>query len=436
MMLQLTIFLVLIFIILSISFTSTVDYLGDYVFAAQSEFNFTKQPIINNTNLKVELVSSGLRAPTSMAFLDDNDLIILERFNGTVIRIINDIQQPDPLLDVNIARVTGERGMLGVTVSKNVPGHTYVFFYYTESNSDNGEPIGNRLYRYELVNDKLVNPKLLIDLPVKPGPYHNGGGIRIGPDNNIYLPIGDLDNVSDKEQPSTQAQNIKRGEPPNGTGGILRITQNGKPVGDGLIGDEFPLNLYYAYGIRNSFGLDFDPETGNLWDTENGPNYGDEINLVEPGFNSGWSKVQGIWKGKANIESVAPDPPKGLVDFSGKGKYSAPEFMWKSRHGPTALKFLDSDKLGKEYENDLFVGDLHNGTIYHFELNKERTELSLNGPLEDKIADENQELKETIFAQGFEGGITDLEVGPDGYLYVVSGGWRPEGNVYRIVPQD
>ena len=56
------------------------------------------------------------------------------------------------------------------------------------------------------------------------------------------------------------------------------------------------ISKYYAYGIRNSFGLDFDPITGKLWDTENGPTFGDEINLVEPGFNSGWNKIQGIWK--------------------------------------------------------------------------------------------------------------------------------------------
>jgi glucose/arabinose dehydrogenase len=57
--------------------------------------------------------------------------------------------------------------------------------------------------------------------------------------------------------------------------------------------DNRPLNMYYAYGIRNSFGLDFDPLTGNLWDTENGPEYGDEINLVELSFNSGWLKLVG-----------------------------------------------------------------------------------------------------------------------------------------------
>ena len=82
----------------------------------------------------------------------------------------------------------------------------------------------------------------------------------------------------------------------DGRSGILRINQDGKPVGEGILGSTFPLNLYYAYGIRNSFGFDWDPLTGKLWDTENGPHYGDEINLVEPGFNSGWVKVQGVWE--------------------------------------------------------------------------------------------------------------------------------------------
>ena len=73
-------------------------------------------------------------------------------------RIVNDTLQQKPLLDVNVSRVTGERGMLGVTTSKNMEGYEYVFLYFTESKVDNGEPIGNRLYRYEFVNDKLVNP--------------------------------------------------------------------------------------------------------------------------------------------------------------------------------------------------------------------------------------------------------------------------------------
>jgi len=119
-----------------------------------------------------------------------------------------------------------------------------------------------------------------------------------------------------------------------------------------------------------------------------------------------------------------------LVDFDGNGIYSSPEFTWKGRYGPTAAKFLDSDKLGERYENDLFVGDVHNGTIYHFELNKSRTGLSLHGSLSEKVANSTRELEDVIFATGF-GGITDLEVGDDGYLYVLSYVHR---SIYRIVP--
>ena len=309
-----------------------------------------------------------------MAFLGNNDILVLERYNGEVRRIINETLQPDPFLDVNVAAGAGERGLLGIAISKNT-AHTYVFIYFTESKMDGGPPIGNRLYRYELVNDHLSNPKLLLDLPYAPGPYHNGGAIVIGPDNNIYLTIGDLDNVDDKMRPNTTIQNVEGGSEPNGSGGILRITQDGDIVGKGILGKTYPLNLYYGYGIRNSFGIDFDPITGHLWDTENGPNYGDEINLVEPGYNGGWTKVQGVWLLKGSNPGKETDGNiTGLVDFNGQGKFSLPEFTWKGRYGPTGLKFLDSDKLGKQYENDLFLGDVHFGTLYHFDLNKERSE--------------------------------------------------------------
>ena len=96
------------------------------------------------------------------------------------------------------------------------------------------------------------------------------------------------------ESTTTMAQNFNDGVIPDGRAGMLRFTQDGEPVGSGILGKEYPLNLYYAYGIRNSYGLDFDPVSGKIWDTENGPQSGDEINLVEPGFNSGWNKIQGL----------------------------------------------------------------------------------------------------------------------------------------------
>jgi glucose/arabinose dehydrogenase len=122
----------------------------------------------------------------------------------------------------------------------------------------------------------------------------------LGPDNNVYIVIGQVGSHQGK------AQNVGRGQGLDGTGGILRVTQGGQPVLNPPLGNNtFPSNLYYAYGIRNSFGIDFDPVTGKLWDTENGPDFGDEINLVNPGFNSGWEQVQGIWT-REHLDAMGP----------------------------------------------------------------------------------------------------------------------------------
>jgi aldose sugar dehydrogenase len=384
-------------------------------------------PTVNDTDLKVETVVEGLSFPSNMAFLGQDDILAIEKKNGTIQRIINGTIQYDPLLDVNVA-TRGERGMLGIAVSdKNKaisntdnPRNVYVFFTKSTKNIDtNGtdtdeKTAGNYLFKYDLVDSKLTNAVQLLNLSNNKGFNHNGGALIIGPDNNLYVPIGDAAGYS-----NTEAQNAIHGGPPDDTGGILTITTNGVPYAN-ILGTPEHVNKYYAYGIRNSFGLDFDPLTGNLWDTENGFDYGDEINLVRPGFNSGWNKIQG----------KAPDDfdYSQLVNFDGKGKYSNPEFSWMETVGPTKIKFLNSDKLGDKYKNDIFVSDIRYGRIYHFELNDKRDSLVLSGKLADKVANSDKEAGKLIFGSGF-GGISDMDVGPDGNLYVLSFG---KGAIYKI----
>jgi glucose/arabinose dehydrogenase len=387
-------------------------------------------PNFTDTNLKADLVFKGLEFPTNMAILGPDDFLVLEKSKGTVDRIVNGAMVADPLLQVNVASEV-ERGMLGIAISSSTNGTStesnnnttanlhgpYVFLYYTEAASaQDNTPIGNRVYRYELIDNKLVNPKLLLDLPALQGPRHNGGGITIGPDNNLYVAIGDVDGHT------TEAQNVHGGGRPDGTGGILRVTQDGNPV-QSIIEDQSPSNKYFAYGVRNSFGLDFDPLTGYLWDTENGAGSNDEINRLEPGFNSGWLQVQG--KAPADFDY------QELVNFSGKGVYQDPQFSWFDTVGPSKVLFFDSDKLGKQYENDMLVADVHFGRIYDFNLNENRTDLVLEGPIADRVAETDDEVKGLIFGSEF-GAITDLEVGPDGFLYVLSFG---QGAIYRIYPK-
>ena len=407
-----------------------IVYWHDSAYGSMSSLQGNRSWVtINDPNIKVETVFQGLSFPTSMAFLGPDDILVLEKNEGTVQRIVNGTISPHPLLDVNVS--TGaERGMLGIAVGKNITTNIpYVFLYYTESNlsgnldksnlaKSNVLPLGNRLYRYELVNDKLVNPRLFLDLPTTPGPIHNGGKMVIGPDNNIYLSVGDLNSVRTKSK-LTLAQNVKNGLNPDGRGGILRMSQAGQAVGEGILGDRFPLNLYYAYGIRNSFGIAFDPITKILWDTENGPNFGDEINLVKSGFNSGWGQVQGFWKPRGSNEGQITRHPQHLVDFGDKGKHQEPKFIWNQTAGPTGLSFLNSSKLGTKYKNEMFVGDFHHGRIYNFHLNEQRTGLDLRGSLTDKVANTDHEINDVVFGEGF-GGITDIKTGPDGYLYVLA----------------
>ena len=401
-------------LILSISETNI-----SYAFYVRALPESSGQELVD-PSLKVELFfKDGIKGPaTSMAFLGPDDILLLEKNTGKVQRILNGSLQKDPLLQVKVGTEV-EMGLLGIAISKNQQGKTFVFLYYTEANSS-GIVIGNRLYRYELIDNKLVNPLLLLNLPAT-SPIlghennHIGGKVVIGPDNNVYLVVGDVGSRMGN------IQNIMRGNSPDGTSGILRVTQEGKSVHHGPFGSSVPNILYYAYGIRNSFGFDFDPVTGNLWDTENGGIDKDEINYVYPGFNSGWRKMMGMALSRF-------DPNLDLFYFNGKGKYSDPEFVWKETVAPTALKFLNSSQLGPEYENTIFVGDVKTGNLYNFKLDSTREQLQLNPPLDDKVADTPQEIQDIIFGKGF-GVITDIQVGSDGYLYILG----IDGTIYKIV---
>src|ERR687897_2785659 len=387
-----------VIIAVSLLFVSVFIPLSQFTFAQQKIPGVvasigTGEPTIKDLNLKVETVATGLALPTTMAFIGPNDILVLEKNKGTVQRIINGQMLAKPLLRVNVSSEV-ERGMLGIATSQdNQTGKSNVFLYYTES--EGGEPVASRLYRYELTNEKLVNPVLLLDLPAVPGPRHNAGNIMIGPDNNLYVSVGDLDGHT------TLAQNVKGASGLDGSSAILRITQDGKAVGQGMLDESGISKKYYAYGLRNSFGMDFDPVTGKLWDTENGASYGDEINFIEPAFNSGWLQVQGMAHDNFNTEDQE--------NFQGKGNYSDPEFVWTDTVGPTAIKFLGSDALGNQYRNDIFVSDITQGNIYHFDLTNNRTNLILEGLLADKISNNATENENVIFGEGF-GGISDLEI--------------------------
>lgn len=418
--------------------------------------------LAKNADLRIELVASNLSFPTNMAFLDHSNILVLEKNTGDVRLISDGMLRPKPLLRLNVEG-QGEGGLLGLAILNNTspvvesgkdkkgqlqssssvsPTHlfppipkAYVFIYFTELKKT-GES-KNVIYKYDWNGNSLINPKLILELPSPAGIYHNGGKMIIGPrDHQLYVTVGDLNS------PNTVMQNYKYGKKSSYSSVILRINPiSGLPSAD----NPFPndkisdsttdiagLAYSYAYGIRNSFGMAFDPVTGFLWDTENGENTYDEINLVKSGFNSGWDKVMGPIS--RNNDSSTKSK---LFDLPGS-YYSDPKFSWRVSIGVTAIEFFNSSNFGIKYKNNIFIGDINLGNIYYLEVNNtNRTDLNLNdgqhSGLIDRVADNKNEALETLFATNFQGRITDIKTGPDGNLYVLT---YFDGKVYKITPKN
>ena len=396
-------------------------------------------PILTDPDLKAELIIDKLKFPIGMEIIGNDDFLLIEKNTGVVKRIANG--QVTQLLDLNVASES-ERGLLGIAYlnlsnsgkfseddDSLIP--PYVFLFATETESqDDGKILGNKLYRYDLIDGNLVNPVLLLDLPFTPGPSHNGGVLRIGPDGNLYLVMGDLNRIKDPSG-DTIAQNLEGTSLPDGRGGVLRITPDGDTVNDGFsLGNSGLLDKYYAYGIRNSFGIGFDSITGYLWDTENGSHYGDEINIIKPGFNSGWRQVLATPSLYKSMTGEDFDRNK-LITFNNKGKYYDPALTWNQTMAPTTIAFIHTDTLSDEYKDDMLVGGVKNGTLLHFDLNSTRTGLQLTGPLADRIVNTPSEINEAVLGTGF-GIITDIKIDPtDGDLFVIASNTK-NGKIFKI----
>ena len=383
------------------------------------------QVTMNDPNLNAELILGGMSFPTSMAFLDENNILVLEK-EGSVRLISDGVMQNTPVLQVPVDS-KNERGLLGIAISGGNGNATStstsgesatVFLYYTEQGE---EELRNRVYKYQWNGQSLIDPVLLLDLPAGPGTNHQGGKMVLGPDGYLYVVVGEL-------QREGQLQNIENGPPPDDSGVILRVNpEDGSGAPHNPFQDE-ATNQYFDYAVRNSFGLAFDPMTGALWDAENGEDSYDEINIVDPGFNSGWKAVMG----PLSRAGVSED---SLVQLPGS-QYFDPIFSWVESFGITDIEFFESNSLGQKYANNIFAGDITQGNLYFFEVNQDRNGLQFDAQsqsgLSDLVADTDEEASSVTLGTGFVG-ITDIETGPDGLLYVLTHDRETgEGNLYGI----
>jgi aldose sugar dehydrogenase len=488
-------------------------------------------------NLAVNPVVSGLVTPTSIAFLGSNDLLVLEKNTGRVVRVTDGVITGTALdLGVNFA---SERGLLGIALHPGFPENPGVYLFWsclgTPPPADDpffpveqecaDEPtlgadtddtlatpmLGNRVDRFEwdAATGTLTFDFNLVKLlafqndgaPVPPNQNddgsgtnpqqparanHDGGVIDFGPDGKLYVIFGDVGRRGQLQNlpcgptattcPGTVTPDDQFGGPEpddeHFTGVVLRLNDDGSTPTDNpffgvgaSMGGEVGENLQtvFSYGIRNSFGMDFDPRSGALWTQENGEDAYDELNRVTAGQNSGWIQLAGPASRVADFkaiettslhhedfpnlqqfrwgpERIADTPAEALARlFMLPGaQYSDPEFSWRHVLAPAAIGFMTGRGLGPQYNGDLFVGmsvpEPLGGPLFHLNLTGNRRAIGVDDPrLEDRVADnatfhDMGESESLLVGTGF-GVVTDIEPSPDGSLYVVS---LDQGAIYEV----
>ena len=446
-------------------------------------------PTVVDPNLAVRTVATGLSQPTGLAFIGANDMLVNEKATGRVIRIRNGVVE-GPVLDLAV-NSNSERGLLGIALHRNFMVNGFVYLFWSEtlsgvdSTSGTDVPLlGNRLDRFVWNGSALTFDRTLIrfralqqDAGQQVRGNHDGGVVRFGPDGKVYAIVGDTGRRG-------QMQNLEFGpfgagvpddqfggpEPDNAhfTGVIVRLNDDGTTPTDNPfydvgaeIGGEAGANIQkiYAYGIRNSYGLNFDPLSGDLWENENGDDTFSELNRVEPGMNSGWVQIMGPSSRVAQFKEIETSPqffglqqirwpPTNIADSPQEGldrlfmlpgaHYSPPEFAWKFEVAPGGIGFIVGRGLGPQYQNDLIMGGarstLRGGHLFHFNLTGNRQKIAVDDPrIEDRVADnlakfEITESESLLFGENF-GTVTDVRTGPNGNLYLVA---IEHGAVYEI----
>jgi glucose/arabinose dehydrogenase len=232
-------------------------------------------------------VATELAFPTNMAFAPDGRIFFTEKETGNV-RIFRDGRVlSEPFVHVSV-EPSAERGLLGIALHPNFGREPWVYLYYSESGG-----ASNRIIRVraEGTTAGAIDPVITL-LPAVTG-YHNGGDMAFGPDGKLYVVTG-------------EAHDPERARDPNDLGGkVLRLDPDGSVPDDNPLGPDNPV---YALGIRNSFGLCFDPVTGDLWETENGPTSDDEVNRIVAGGNYGWPDQLGPGGAPAFVDPVLVFP--------------------------------------------------------------------------------------------------------------------------------
>jgi len=361
-----------------------------------------------------ELVVAGLRYSPSMAYLPDDRILVVEKYDARIRLVVNGVLLPAPIAVIDSVRHTPESGVLGICVDHGWPARPYAYIFYNHSG---GQYI--RIARYTAVGDVAFTSDgnftldlssrhlVFADLPDN-DVIHNGGSLRFGPDGMLYVSLGD------------DSQHCRAVLKEHLQGKILRVDVAGLPDGPGgpptladitpadnpFVSDPSPTaRLVWAYGLRNPYSFQVDPPTGQLVIADVGGSFWEEVSLqTEPGQNFGWPSFEGPMNTGLFcpvLEGPTSVPPIYAYDRTqfccGAAIITSPRY--RRMGGPW--------QFPAEYEGDVFVSDVGEGILRRVHFNGTAWELA------DSVAGQPNALNWGIEMVG----VTDYYLHPDGSLY-------------------
>ena len=338
----------------------------------------------DGVRFRVETAVSALDVPWSMAFAFDGRLFVTERAGR--VRILDLGGSTSELaLALDGVFAQGEAGLLGLALDPEFAQNRFVYLYYTASTP--GGPV-NRVVRYREAGSRLGEPAVLLD-GIPGATIHDGGRLRFGPDGLLYITTGDANVASTAQDVASLA------------GKVLRLERGGASPRDNRFSSPV-----YSYGHRNPQGFDWHPVTGDLWASEHGASGNDEINVVQPGSNYGWPRIEGA------ATTAGMEPP---VTF------------FNPAVAPSGASFYRGNRF-PQFVGSLFVATLRGTHLLRLRIDPQAPRRLLG----------SERLLEGRF-----GRIRDVISGPDGFLYISTNNRDGRGSpspsddrILRLVPAD
>jgi len=361
-------------------------------------------PIVLDTGIQHQIrliVTKGLNQPWSMAFLPDGSILVTER-PGRLRIVRNSVLDPNPIAGVPRVQAQGLGGLMDLALHPRFSENKLIYFTYHKPAVNNTGNSGNNAGIITLARGQWDGTALMdardIFSAIQSG---NASRIVFGKDGMVYMTVG----VGDPP-------GAARAQDPNDLAGkVLRLRDDGTvPPDNPFAGRPGYRPEIYTMGHRNALGLTVNPDTGAIWESENGPNGGDEINVLQPGKNYGWPVVS---FGRFYLGPRVTEKPW-------QEAMEQPLVFWVPSIATSGMTFYTGDKF-PNWKNNVFVGGMRQG------------EVPRSGHLERiDFNDKWEELHRESMLRELQQRVRDVRQGPDGFLYVLTA--ENEGALMRIEP--